>query len=485
MKYLKTRKDSGALAFQRAVGKRFKVRARALGISDPIVMPLNISQGAPDTDIAAALQRCNEQYETLKRFLAQTDIRAVQKAELEEAAKAYVEIKGVMPGDLYGVDSLDGAWDATIDAVFGHHQYQDHPEYKSVYPQGTLIPDELRDAILAILQERDGSKQFHLYSQVFEAYKENRRERIAQNSSTLYEEERKLRELKKDIRRLDDFYAFVGNQEFSTENCNEDLHRYRRHLLDQYPKPATAKRHHEVPCAALRWYADEFVPSVVIRTFTFQGQRATTAARPVFDVDVELPLLWQAAHDPSYHHLFRLAIFGIFSGAGASELVQSQVGEVRPKQGYYILNGSKTAHRSRPAIIINKTHERLLIKYGTGSIVGEKIAHQSSSNHSKIIKDGLFRATGNDKLSAYSGRHTGKHLCDLAGVGASDVVRVMFGWNEGGYAIANNYARAGHFSDHMITEMKKVVALMIGDLPDLDHLDRTQLHGGNVINMRW
>ena len=144
MKYLKTRKDSGALAFQRAVGKRFKARARALGISDPIVMPLNISQGAPDTDIAAALKRCNQQYETLRRFLAQTDIRAVQKAELEEAAKAYVEIKGVRPGDLYGVDSLGGAWDATIDAVFGHHQYQDHPEYKSVYPQGTLIPEELR-----------------------------------------------------------------------------------------------------------------------------------------------------------------------------------------------------------------------------------------------------------------------------------------------------------------------------------------------------
>ena len=115
--------------------------------------------------------------------------------------------------------------------------------------------------------------------------------------------------------------------------------------------------------------------------------------------------------------------------------------------------------------------------------MGEKIAHQSSSNHSKIIKDGLFRATGNDKLSAYSGRY-GKTSVTWREL-AVDVVRVMFGWNEGGYAIANNYARAGHFSDHMGTEMKKVVALMIGDLPDLDHLDRTPLHGGNVINMRW
>ena len=485
MKYLKTRKDSGALAFQRHIAKRFKARAKALSISDPIVMSLDLSQGSPDTQIAAALQRCNEQYETLMRFLSQTDMGAVLKADLEAAARAYVEVKGVKPGDLYGVDSLDGAWSETIDTVFEHHQYQDHPEYRSVYPQGTFIPDELRDAILAILKARDGTKQFHLYSDVFEAYKTHRHERIKQSSATPYEEARKLRELKKDIRRLDDFYDFVGNQEFNTENCNEDLHRYRRYLMDQYSKPATAKRHHEVPCAALRWYADEFVPSVVIRQFKFQGQKAMTAVRPVFDVEQELPLIWEAAHDPSYHHLFRLAVFGIFSGAGASELVQSQVEEVRPKQGYYILGGSKTAHRSRPAVIINKTHERLLIKFGKGSIVGEQTAHQTSSNHSKIIKDGLRRATGNAVLSAYSGRHTGKHLCDLAGVGASDVVRVMFGWNEGGYAIANNYGRAGHHSDYMIDEMKKVVGLMIRDLPDLDHLDRMPIHTGNVVHMRW
>jgi len=485
VRYLKTRKDSDALAYQRHIGKRLKARARAMSISDPVVMPLRLKRGAPDKSIAAELDQCNEKFETLMRFIAQTDIGAVERKDLESAAAAYIEINGVMPGDLYGIDSMDSPWDETIDAVFGYLQHQDHPQFNEVYPDATPMPTEFRDASLAILKTRDYQSKFHLYSEVFEAYKANRRTRIERESATSYEAGRKLQELKKDIRRLDDFYYFAGNQEFTTENCNNDLHRYRRHLLDQYEKPATAKRHHEVPCAALRWYADEYVPAVVIKRFKFQGQKAKTQIRPVFDVETELPKIWAAAHDPSYHHLFRLAMFGIFAGAGASELIQTMVSDVRPREGYYILGGSKTAHRSRPAIILNSTHERLLLKYGQGSIAGDKTANQTSSHHSKIIKEGLIRATGNEALSAYGGRHTGKHLCDVAGVGSTDAVRVMFGWNEGGYAIANNYGRAGHFSKPMIDEMKAIVALMTQDLPDLNHLDRVALNTGNVLHMRW
>ena len=456
-----------------------------MSISDPVVMPLSLKRGAADISVAAELDQCNDKFETLMRFIAQSDIAAVQAAEMEAAAKAYIEIKGGMPGDLYGIESDSGLWDETIDTVFEHHQHQDHPQFKEVYPDSKMMPPEFRDAILAILQTRDYHSKFHLYSEVFEAYKAHRRTGIERESATSYEASRKLRELKKDIRRLDDFYHFTGNQEFTTENCNNDLHRYRRHLLDQYEKPATAKRHHEIPCAALRWYAEEYVPAVVFQRFKFPGQKAKTQIRPVFDIETELPKIWEAAHDPSYHHLFRLAAFGIFAGAGPSEIIQSQVGEVRLKDGYYILGGSKTAHRSRPAIIINKTHERLLLKFGEGSIAGEKIANQTSSYHSKIIKDGLFRATGNSALTAYGGRHTGKHLCDVAGVGSTDAVRIMFGWNEGAYAIANNYGRAGHFSKPMIDEMKAIVALMTQNLPDLNHLDRVALNASNVVQMRW
>ena len=485
MRYLKTRKDSDALAYQRHIGKRLKARARAMSISDPVVMPLSLKRGASDKLVAAELDQCNDKFETLMRFIAQTDIRAVQAAEMEAAAAAYIEIKGRMPGDLYGIESDSGLWDDTIDTVFEHYQHQDHPQFREVYPDAKLMPPEFRDAILAILKTRDYQKQFVLYSEVLDAYKAYRRDRIERDSATTYEANRKLRELKKEIQRLDDFYAYVGNREFTTDNCNTDLHKYRRHLLDHYDKPATAKRNHEMPCAAFRWYADEYVPAVVIKPFKFPGQKAKTRIRPVFDIQTELPKIWAAAHDPTYHHLFRLAAFGVFAGAGASELIQTTVSDVRPRDGYYMLGGSKTAHRSRPAIILNSTHERLLLKYGQGSIAGEKTANQTSSHHSKIIKDGLVRATGNDALSAYSGRHTGKYLCDVAGVGSTDAVRVMFGWHEGNYAIANNYGRAGHFSKPMIDEMKAIVALMTQDLPDLNHLDRVPLNTGNVLHMRW
>lgn len=485
MRYLKRRKDSDALAYQRHVQKHLKARARVMNVSDPIVRPLKLRKGAPDSAVAAEIETWNERYTTLMRFLAQTDVSAVESSELQAVAKAYVEVKGVRPGELYGIDSVTDIWDSAIDSVFEHYQYQDHPQYREVYPNAKRMPVELRDAILSILTSKDTGKKFHLFSDALDAYKAYRAERIERESQTSYERSRKLSELKKDLRRLDDFYEFAGNQEFTTEYCNEELQRYRRHLLDQFDKPATAKRHHEVPCAALRWYAEEHVPSVVIRQFKFQGQKAKAEIRPVLDLESELGAVWAAAHDSSYHHLFRLAAFGIFAGAGASELIQTQVEDVHVAEGYYVLAGSKTLHRARPAIILNRTHEALLLKHKEGSIAGHKTAHQTSSNHSKIIKDGLIRATGNSAISAYSTRHTGKYLCDVAGIGSTDPVRIMFGWHEGGYAIANNYGRAGHFARPMIDQMKKVIEQMTADLPDLDRSSLPPINTGNVAKMHW
>ena len=61
----------------------------------------------------------------------------------------------------------------------------------------------------------------------------------------------------------------------------------------------------------------------------------------------------------------------------------------------------------------------------------------------------------------------------------------MFGWNEGGYAIANNYGKAGHFAKPMIDEMRKVIELMTADLPDLDRSSIPPIDAGNVVSMRW
>jgi hypothetical protein len=460
VRYLKTRKDSDALAYQRHIGKRLKSRARAMNISDPVVMSLSLQRGASDSAIASELERCNQQFETLMRFLGQTDIRAVQNAELESYAKAYVEVKGVGAGDLYGIDSLDDTWDETIDTVFGHYQHQDHPEYRKVYPDATYMPSELRDAILSILTSKDDQRKFHLFSDAIEAYQDYRKKRIDNTARSDYERAQKLSEFKKDIKRLKNFYDFSGNEEFTTESCNESLHRYRRHLLDRHSVPSTAKRYHEIACAALRWYADEYVPSVVIRQFRFMGQRQNASITPVLNLENELLPVWKAAHDPSYDHFFRLAAFGIFAGASTSELAQTFVSDVHAKQGYYVLQGSKTAHRARPAVIVNQTHERLLLKFGEGSIAGPKRSSQTGSNLSRVIKDGLVKATGNPKISAYSTRHTGKFMCDVLG-------------------------RAGHFSKPMIDEMKAIVARMTQDLPDLNHLDRVALNTGNVLHMRW
>ncbi len=57
MRYLKTRKDSDALAYQRHIQKHLKARARVMNVSDPIVIPLALRKGAPDTGVAAEIAR--------------------------------------------------------------------------------------------------------------------------------------------------------------------------------------------------------------------------------------------------------------------------------------------------------------------------------------------------------------------------------------------------------------------------------------------
>ena len=61
----------------------------------------------------------------------------------------------------------------------------------------------------------------------------------------------------------------------------------------------------------------------------------------------------------------------------------------------------------------------------------------------------------------------------------------MFGWHEGGYAIANNYGRAGHFARPMIEQMKRVIEQVTADLPDLDRSSLPPINTGNVVKMRW
>ena len=120
----------------------------------------------------------------------------------------------------------------------------------------------------------------------------------------------------KDLKRLSDFLSLQVTKSSPLITCNVSLRGYREVLLKKYPDtPSTAKRHLEVPSAALRRFADEVATNVSIATLTIRGQKAKAKGRLVLDIETELPLVWAAAHDDSYDHFFRLHVFGIFSVA--------------------------------------------------------------------------------------------------------------------------------------------------------------------------
>ena len=79
----------------------------------------------------------------------------------------------------------------------------------------------------------------------------------------------------------------------------------------------------------------------------------------------------------------------------------------------------------------------------------------------------LKRATGNDQLTHYSCRHTGKHLAETKGVGHLDIMRTMFGWTKGAKEawIAMVVLAS---SKTYIAEIKRITNLMLEDLPNLE-----------------
>ena len=467
MKYLKRRKDSDALYYQRRIHKHLIARAAKFNLSSPITRPLNLSASkATDIQIATRLEQRNKQFETLMRFVEQTDLDAFSNAQWEETAKAYLDVKGLKGGTLRGVEVGSEEFDYRLDEALGIHVNQDQPNWPLVYPNEQKLPKELFSAINTILNNREGAKRFHLFSDAVDYYKTYRKTEIDRLDGTDAQKQRKRRELKKDFKRLDDFLAFSGNQEFTQTNVNEELRGYRNQLVSLYDNANTAKRHLNVPSAALSKYADEVATDVVVSNLKVEGQKRSKIDRPVLDLEKELPLVWEAAHSEKYGQFERLSIFGIFSGATASEIIQTLVEDIHLQDGYYVIGGTKRDPRRRPVVIINETHRQLLTMYESGYVVGEKIAMQQ--NHSTLFKKCLIEVTGNKKIVPYSCRHTGKHLAETKGIGHLDIMRTMFGWTKGTKEAMDNYGRAGIFSKSYIEEIKRITNLMLEDLPKYD-----------------
>ena len=470
IKYLKVDKNTHWLSYQRRLPKELLGKAKQLGINGTLVRPLGLTIGASTAKITAAREACEEWRDRVIRFLRATSAGAVSKSTFYKAAQAWLEARGIAQGSLIGIDVMDPEFDGIVSDALGIHENQHHKDWDRVYPEAERMPEDLLSAVQQLLLTPIGHEKYYLFSDAIENYKQYRTDQIRLNSQTDVQRKRDERAYLKDLKRLSDFMEFAGNQEFTSDNCNVSLRGFREVLMQKYPDtPSTAKRHLEVPSAALRRFADEVATNVSIATLTIRGQKAKAKGRLVLDIETELPLVWAAAHDDSYDHFFRLHVFGIFSGSTASELVQTDVNNVLPDKGYFVSGGSKRDHRSRPVIIVNDTHRELLLRFSEGepeeftSVCGFR-ANQTESNHSRLLKAELRRATGNQELTAYCLRHTGKHLGEIKGVSNLPAFDRIFGWQSS--SVKDDYGRAGVFSTSMINSYREITHKLLEGLPD-------------------
>ena len=477
IKYLKISKATDWLSYQRAIPKDLREKAKLMGVSLNIVMPLRLTKAAPASQITRAIDNQNQKFEDVCRLLRATNTDVLTKAEAYKSAQTLLGQRNVEQGALVNVDIKEDAFDATLDEALGIHVNQDHPDWQKVYPKAEKLPEAIVSAVGQLLNTREGHEDFHLFSDAVEHYKRFRQSNSDAAVTSEGQFKRHSRELAKDFKRLGDFISFSGNQEFTTDNCNVALRLYKEHLVAKYkPAPATAKRCLSPAAAALRLYAEEVAIKVAVTTkLTIKDQRANKKQREVVDIEAELPLLWAAAHDDSYDHFFRLHVFGIFSGSHASELVQTDVESVREEEGYFVLGGTKKSSRTRPVIIVNETHKALLLQHkdypkdamGFVSICGFR-ALQTESRHSKLMKQQLLKATTSSTLTAYSLRHTGKHIGEINGISNLPQFARMFGWRSADSSVQSDYGKAGIYSSAMIAEYRKLTDLMIKDLPVFD-----------------
>ena len=472
IKYLKIDNNSDWLAYQRGLPKDIKGKAKAMRLPLIITRPIGLTKGASIAQITAAIETHNKVFDDVCRMLRSSSEGTVKKKQVIEDAKALLEVRGIEQGALIDVDPMHPAFDGVLDTAFDIHVDQHKQGWEQHYPNQEKMPEDLMSAVFTLLNTNKGHGEVHLFSDAAEHYKQNKQQEMRLKATSEGKIKKLQRAWTKELKRLNDFMVFSGNQEFTTDNCNIALRLYRKHLLEKHQSsPATAKRDLVPAAAALRRYAEEVAINVAVTTkLTIGEQKINAKQRSVVDIVKELPLLWLAAHDDAYDHMFRLHVFGIFSGSHASELIQSDVSDVY--EDYFILGGTKKSSRTRPAVIVNKTHRQLLRqfkdypkdKFGCASVCGRR-AIQTESNHSKLIKDGLYEATGNPALTAYSMRHTGKHLGEIKGVSKLPTFQRMFGWSSGD-GVQDDYGAAGIYSDAMLNEFRALTDTLIDGLPE-------------------
>jgi len=472
IRYLKIDTNSDWLAYQRGLPKDIKGKAKAMHLPLTITRPLGLTKAATVAQITVAIETHNKVFDDVCRMLRASSEGTVNKKQAIKDAKALLEVRGVEQGAMIDIGLGSDAFDGILDAAFGIHVNQDHPDWEYVYPNEQKMPEDLMSAVNTLLTTNIGHEEVHLFSDAAEHYKRHKEQEMRLKATSEGKTKQLQRAWTRELKRLNDFIAYSGNQEFTSDNCNIALRLYRVHLLEKHKSsPASAKRDLVPAAAALRRYAQEVAINVAVTTkLSIEEQRAKAKQRPVVDIVKELPLLWLAAHDDAYDHLFRLHVFGIFSGSHASELIQSDVNDVH--EDYFILGGTKKATRTRPVIIVNETHRQLLRQFkdfpkdefGFASICGKR-AMQTESRHSKLMKDGLYKATGNPVLTAYSMRHTGKHLGEIKGVSRLPTFQRMFGWSSGD-DVQDDYGAAGIYSESMLNEFRQLTDRLVDGLPE-------------------
>ena len=105
--HLKVETNSDRPAYERWLPLALRARVEQLDIPCKYLVPLNLTQAAPMSQITKVIEEWNQRFDDLCSFIHNSAGSDVSKAEAHEAAKRFLEARGIAQGNLAYVDSMN------------------------------------------------------------------------------------------------------------------------------------------------------------------------------------------------------------------------------------------------------------------------------------------------------------------------------------------------------------------------------------------
>lgn len=455
--------------FQRRYPKSMEAALKAAGRSVIYKKALAVTPDASIPDVAAAIEKEKAAFNEYLEIINAGCVKELEELELRRKALVWLEHHGLTPGQFYrppGEPMEPAAADhfsGTFTELF-EYEYFREPERAALMaphqpPDRSLLVAVQEMAFKLITEEPPNRRQTTLtFSAAWTLY--------TSEKDTGSREKRKIRALKKDQARWDEFIKVAGNRVVTQENVTEGLRRYHQHLRDAKSLTTESRRRYMTPVkSALNRLVDEYGLPIIVKAPRLRrtDPNAGENQRYTFSLAEQIQVL-QLFSNPEtdfyapWKELYVTLMMQ--TGAIASELQRMPLDNLNfdGVPNIYFDGELKGGDRRRvvPLVVRPDRIRELAIETqdGSGLLLGADVSSWDESRISREFSDPVKQV--NAEAVPYSLRHSFRYAMDMADI-PIEVQAKFGGWHNNN--INRNHARYGRSGDEHQERLKHLATI--------------------------